>query len=144
MLFVQGCERNCPGCHNPATHARNGGHWASVSEVLGLIDQNPLLDGITLSGGEPFLQPGPCAVLSQEVHKRGLSVVVYTGFTFEELLCCGDSAKFTLLNETDLLIDGPYLESQRSLDLKFRGSRNQRIIDVPQSLAANKIIEHFW
>ena len=143
VLFVQGCERNCPGCHNPATHDLNGGRWANVEEILEVIDRNPLLDGITISGGEPFLQSGPCAVLSRESHKRGLSVVVYTGFTFEELLCCGDSDRLSLLKETDILIDGPYLESQRSLNLKFRGSSNQRMIDVPRSLITNKIIEHF-
>ncbi|MDD3586884.1 MAG: anaerobic ribonucleoside-triphosphate reductase activating protein [Thermoguttaceae bacterium] len=144
VLFVQGCERNCPGCHNPATHARTGGRWASVEEILEVVDRNPLLDGITISGGEPFLQSTPCAVLSREIHKRGLSVAVYTGFTFEEILCCPDSDHLSLLKETDILIDGPYLKNQRSLDLKFRGSSNQRIIDVPKSLAANKIIEHFW
>ncbi|MDD3588555.1 MAG: 4Fe-4S cluster-binding domain-containing protein [Thermoguttaceae bacterium] len=144
VLFVQGCERKCPGCHNPTTHAIDGGCWVSIAEILEFIDRNPLLDGITISGGEPFLQPAPCAVLSREIHRRSLSVAVYTGFTFEEILCCPDIDRLSLLKETDILIDGPYLENQRSLNLKFRGSANQRIIDVPKSLAVDKIIEHFW
>ena len=144
VLFVQGCERNCPGCHNPSTHSRNGGRWTTVNEVLNEINRNPILDGITLSGGEPFLQPSPLAVLSKEVRRRSLSVVVYTGFTFEEILCSGNADQFTLLHETDILVDGPYIESERSLALKFRGSANQRVINVQQSLNTKKIIEHFW
>ena len=144
VLFVQGCERNCRGCHNPSTHSRTGGRWATVNELLNEIDQNPILDGITLSGGEPFLQASPLAVLSKEVRRRSLSVVVYTGFTFEEILCSGNADQLALLHETDLLVDGPYIESERSLALKFRGSANQRVIDVQQSLNTKKIIEHFW
>ncbi len=112
-------------CHNPATYDLNGGRLASIEEILERIDRNPLLDGITISGGELFLQPGPCAVLSRESHKRGLSVVVYTGFTFEEILCCGDSDRLSLLKETDLLIDGPFIASQRSLNLKYQDSQGK-------------------
>ncbi len=143
VLFVQGCERNCPGCHNPSTHSRNGGRWTTVNEVLNEINKNTILDGITLSGGEPFLQASPLAVLSKEVRRRSLSVVVYTGFTFEEILCSDDVDQLALLHEADFLVDGPYIESERSLALKFRGSANQRVIDVRRSLNSKKIIEHF-
>ena len=135
-IFTQGCPHRCPGCHNPQTHDPAGGAWGDTDEVAAAMAENPLLDGITLSGGEPFLQPAPCLALAEAAHRLGLDVWTYTGYTWEELLAEGDAARLALLWETDVLMDGPFLLAERSLELRFRGSRNQRAIDVRKSLEA--------
>ncbi len=99
-------------------------------EIMAEFAENPLLAGITFSGGEPFCQPGACAQIAKKVHQMGRDVVVYTGFTLEELLAMQDAGVTALLNETDLLIDGPFILEERDLTLTFRGSRNQRLIDL--------------
>ena len=138
VVFAQGCPHHCPGCHNPETHPFDGGKLVPISRILEEIAKNPLLKGITLSGGEPFCQPGPLAELAQAVHARGLDVMTYTGFTWEQLL---EKEKMepevgALLRECDVLVDGRFLLEEKSLLLKFRGSANQRILDVPKSRAA--------
>ncbi len=138
-VFTQGCMHNCPGCHNPHTHDPNGGREIVIDEIVDNIKKNPLLDGITLTGGDPFLQAGPCALLAQKVKQLGLTVVTYTGYTLEELLKRPDF--MPLLKQTDILIDGPFQIEKRSLDLLYKGSLNQRIIDVPASLKAGKTVE---
>lgn len=139
-IFTQGCLHNCPGCHNPQTHDPNGGSWADTEDILAAAAENPLLDGITLSGGDPFLQPVPCLALAEGVHKIGLNVWTYTGYTWEALLEENDAEKLALLKETDVLVDGPFLLAERSLELRFCGSRNQRLIDVKKSLAEDKVV----
>lgn len=139
-IFTQGCPHHCPGCHNPQTHDPNGGSWGDTDDILAVIAENPLLDGITLSGGDPFMQPKECTELAKGAHKYGLNVWTYTGYTWEALFAENDPDKITLLKESDVLIDGPFLLAERSLELKFKGSRNQRIIDVKKSLEAGKII----
>ena len=141
-VFVQGCPHGCPGCHNPQTHDMNGGRDASVAEILGRLDDNPLLSGVTLSGGEPFMQPLACAAIAHEAHSRGLNVWTYTGYTIEALLEmsheCGDVR--TLLSETDVLVDGPFILAEKSLDCPWRGSKNQRLIDAKASLQAERAV----
>lgn len=128
VIFAQGCKHNCIGCHNPESHSFNGGELMDVEEIINRIKENPLLDGITLSGGEPFEQAEECGVLAKKVKELGLNVITYTGYTFEEVLT---KEKFTkLLIQTDTLIDGKFDIEQKSLMLKFRGSKNQRVIDV--------------
>lgn len=139
-IFTQGCLHNCPGCHNPQTHDPNGGSWADTEDILAAAAENPLLDGITLSGGDPFLQPVPCLALAEGAHKLGLNVWTYTGYTWEALLEENDAEKLALLKETDVLVDGPFLLAERSLELRFCGSRNQRLIDVKKSLAEDKVV----
>lgn len=139
-IFTQGCLHNCPGCHNPQTHDPNGGSWADTEDILAAAAENPLLDGITLSGGDPFLQPVPCLALAEGAHKLGLNVWTYTGYTWETLLEENDADKLALLKETDVLVDGPFLLAERSLELQFCGSRNQRLIDVKKSLAEDKVV----
>lgn len=139
-IFTQGCLHNCPGCHNPQTHDPEGGSWADTEDILAAAAENPLLDGITLSGGDPFLQPVPCLALAEGAHKIGLNVWTYTGYTWEALLEENDADKLALLKETDVLVDGPFLLAERSLELQFCGSRNQRLIDVKKSLAADKVV----
>lgn len=139
-VFTQGCPHRCEGCHNPETHDENSGIEIPVVEIVGKMRANPLTDGVTLSGGEPFSQADDCAEIAEAAKKEGLSVWTYTGYTFEELLQSGDRHIRNLLALTDVLVDGPYVESERSLNLKWRGSRNQRLIDVPKSLAEGNTV----
>lgn len=139
-IFTQGCPHNCPGCHNPQTHDPNGGSWGDTEDILAAAAENPLLDGITLSGGDPFMQPVPCLELAKGAHKISLNVWTYTGYTWEALWQENDPEKIALLKESDVLIDGPFLLAERSLELKFKGSRNQRTIDVKKSLEAGEVV----
>lgn len=127
-VFTQGCPHRCPGCHNPETHDFNGGRMIDTSEIIAMLDANPLLDGVTLSGGEPFCQPEACKVIADAAYERGLNVWCYTGFTWEALVQRACPQELALLNSIDVLVDGRYMEEQRTLELPFRGSRNQRII----------------
>ena len=129
-VFTQGCPRRCPGCHNPETQPLVGGRTTTVGAVVAELNENPLLTGLTLSGGEPFLQPGALLPLARAAHARGLDVWSYTGFTLEELRAQGDTDVDALLEELDVLVDGDYREELRDLTLHFRGSRNQRVIDL--------------
>lgn len=132
VVFTQGCKHKCKGCHNPESHSFTGGYLMEIEEILQEIKSNPLLDGLTLSGGEPFEQWEACSELAKEVKKLGLNVVTYTGYTFEEILK-NDSFKKLLL-QTDTLIDGKFEIDEKSLLLQFRGSKNQRIINVKRFL----------
>lgn len=127
-VFTQGCPHHCHGCHNPQTWSLDGGHEIDTEEIVQKLKANPLLSGITFSGGEPFLQPAPLTELARAAHKLGLDVWSYTGFTLEELEKRTDVQQ--LLNEVDVLVDGPYVEALRDLTLRFRGSSNQRIINL--------------
>lgn len=138
-VFVQGCPHGCPGCHNPQTHPFEGGSTATVEEVFADFQRNPILKGITLSGGEPFCQAAALAQLAALVHSAGKDVVVFTGYIYEDLLRMDNPAVHALLDETDLLIDGPYLEAQRDLELRFRGSANQRLIDMPRTRQEGRV-----
>jgi anaerobic ribonucleoside-triphosphate reductase activating protein len=133
VLFTQGCERNCPGCHNPATHDKNGGFDMSISQILSEIKKNPLIDGVTFSGGEPFLQTFPLINLAREIKKLGLNLIVYSGYTVKELESI-DGAK-ELLDLADVLIDGAFMEEEKSLEIPFRGSRNQQIIKLTDKIS---------
>ena len=112
-----------------------------TSEIVRYAAENPLLDGVTLSGGEPFCQPEACAEIAREVRKAGLSVWSYSGYTFEQLLE-GNPEYRTLLDELDVLVDGPFILQKRTLDMRFRGSSNQRLIDVKKSLASGEAVEY--
>lgn len=142
VIFAQGCKHNCKGCHNPTTHSFDGGEYIEIDDVLKELKKNTLLDGVTLSGGDPFEQADSFAQLAREVKKMGKNVVTYTGYTFEQLIKFSSEREGykELLENTDILIDGPFVLEQRSLQLKFRGSKNQRIIDVPKSLKNNEIL----
>lgn len=146
VVFTQGCPHNCPGCHNPDTHDINDGYAADVAGFVQYIDRvvtrNRLLKGITFSGGEPFLQARPLAYLAGKVKLLGLTIVTYSGFTFEQLAAMAVKRKDIedLLAKTDMLIDGPYKEAERDLGLAFCGSRNQRLIDLAATRAAGQIV----
>lgn len=129
-VFVQGCHQDCPGCQNPETHPMNGGEWKDAEDVLELFKSNPLLQGITFSGGEPFLQPAVLAWLAMQVHALGKDVISFSGYTLEQLLDMSlqHSAILDLLDQLDALVDGPYIEALKSMDLLYRGSSNQRYL----------------
>lgn len=137
-VFTQGCPHHCPGCHNPQSHSFEGGQLRDIDEILTMAKENPLLDGITLSGGEPFCQPEACAQIAVGAHKLGLNVWCYTGYSYENLLASKE--KHALLEQVDILVDGPFILEERSLDIRFRGSKNQRIIDVKNSLLENRVV----
>lgn len=143
VVFSQGCRHNCEGCQNPQTHDFNGGYMSDVDKIITEIKKDPLLKGVTLSGGDPFEQAENFSVLAKEVHGLGLDVVTYTGYTFEQLYKGMEKNEGWrhLLSETDILIDGKFVLSKKSLDCKFRGSTNQRVIDAKKSLAAGKAVE---
>ena len=141
-VFAQGCPHRCPGCHNPETHPFDGGRDADTDRIIEIMLDNPLLDGITLSGGDPFRQPEACTVLAKAAKENGLNVWAYSGWTFEELLKMAEenAGIRELMNYTDVLIDGPFILKERTLELRFRGSKNQRMIDVPSSLAKGECV----
>ena len=140
-IFVQGCTHDCPGGQNPETHDPDGGYVKTVDDIVAAMERNPLLDGITFSGGEPMEQPVPLVELADAAHARNLNVWCYTGYTFEQLLDGKPSKEAReLLDHVDVLVDGPFILSQRSLDLHWKGSANQRVIDVPSSLESGEVV----
>jgi len=128
VVFTQGCPHGCPGCHNPDTHDPASGKEVAVEAVIQDMLQNPLTDGLTLTGGEPFLQPEDCAAIARAARAAGLNVWCYSGWTLEQLREMPEAER--LLREIDVLVDGPYRQEQRSLTLNWRGSENQRIIEI--------------
>ena len=136
VIFTQGCPHHCPGCHNSQTHPFQGGRVAEVSGLLREIGEDPLLQGVTFSGGEPFCQPEPLCAVARGAKAMGKDVVCYSGYTLEQLVELGRDrpAILELLDLCDLLIDGPYREEERDLTLQYRGSANQRLIEHPGKL----------
>ncbi|WP_294515602.1 anaerobic ribonucleoside-triphosphate reductase activating protein [uncultured Intestinimonas sp.] len=139
-VFTQGCPHHCPGCHNPDTHDPAGGREVTVAELAQRMMANPLTDGLTLSGGEPFLQAEDCSALARLARERGLNVWTYTGYTYERLLEGDLPGALALLEQTDVLVDGPFLRAEKSYEALFRGSANQRLIDVKKSRTAGHVV----
>lgn len=131
-VFVQGCPHHCEGCHNPSSHAFEGGHILTLGKIAGEIVKNPLLDGVTFSGGEPFCYAKECAILAEFIKSKGMNVWAYSGFTLDELIAKAKTdeniAKF--LSLIDVLVDGRFVLAQKNLMLRFKGSENQRIINL--------------
>lgn len=144
VIFTQGCPHHCEGCHNPETHDMNGGKLESITTLAEDITKNPLLKGITLSGGEPFMQAKKLAKLLSLIDLKRYSVMTYTGFKYEYLISNAndDNGYLELLKLTDVLIDGKFMKDLKSSSAKFRGSTNQRAIDVKSSLKENSVILH--
>lgn len=141
-VYCQGCPHDCPGCHNPGTHAFGEGKDTRISAIMAEIKKNPLLQGVTFTGGEPFCQAEGLLTLAKEVRKHNLDIVVFTGFTYEELeeMAEENPAVDSLLSLCDILVDGRFLQSERDLSLRFRGSRNQRIIDLSATRKGQEIV----
>lgn len=138
VIWTQGCGHHCKGCHNPETWSFEEGYLIDVKDVINEIDNLSGQDGITFSGGDPLYQVDACLKIAKHCKERDLNVWCYTGFLYEDLL--KNDKYLELLKYIDVLVDGPFILSQRSLDLKFKGSENQRVIDVPNSLKENKIV----
>lgn len=138
VVWTQGCPHNCKGCHNPTTHDFDGGYLVDVDEVIEDLKNIDGQDGITLSGGDPVCQSDACIEICRAAHEMGLNVWCYTGFTYESMLLNPKHRK--LLEEIDVLVDGKFILEEKSLDIYFRGSRNQRIIDVAKSLTEEKVV----
>lgn len=138
VVFAQGCSFGCPGCHNPQTHAFGAGVDRSPEEIFAEIRRNPLARGVTFSGGDPFFQAEAFSALAALLKEAGYEVAAYTGFTWEALAAGGSAAQRELLARLDVLVDGRFEIAQRDLGLRFRGSANQRVIDVPASLEARE------
>lgn len=142
-IFTQGCPHHCEGCHNPQTHDFNGGRYADCDKIIEKIRHNKLTSGVTFSGGEPFCQPEPCAYIAQKLKEMNYHLMAYTGFEFEKLLEMAekDGHIMDFLNCLDIIIDGKFDIKQRSLELKYKGSANQRTIDVKESIKQGRVVE---
>ncbi|MEY8562865.1 anaerobic ribonucleoside-triphosphate reductase activating protein [Eggerthellaceae bacterium 3-80] len=139
-IFVQGCSHACPGCHNADSQPKTGGTSTTVDALMAQVEANKLISGVTLSGGEPFEQAHACAEIARRAHALGLNVWAYSGYLFEDLQAdCTPGAK-ELLDEIDILVDGPFVQARHSFDLEWRGSSNQRIIDVKASTAQGSVV----
>lgn len=137
-IFTQGCPHHCPGCHNVHTWPSDGGNWVDTSEILREIRRDTLLQGVTFSGGEPFEQAEALVALAEQIREIPLGIWVYTGYTWEEIMAAENPAWHALLAQTDVLVDGRFVESEKSYALTFRGSANQRMLDVRASLTAGQ------
>jgi anaerobic ribonucleoside-triphosphate reductase activating protein len=138
VIWTQGCFHDCEGCHNPETHDPNGGISEDVENILKFINDSRLQRGITLSGGEPFLQAKELMPIAEAAIKKGMNIWIYSGYKYEQLM--EDDVKRALLLKADILVDGPFVLAQKDTRLAFKGSKNQRIIDVKASEKAGKVI----
>lgn len=139
-IFTQGCPHHCPGCHNPQTHPFKGGKTYPLKKFKKDLTENPLLYGVTFSGGDPFSQAKALIPYAKFVKEKGLELACYSGFLFEQLYSNSVPFARELLQYVDILIDGKFVLSQKSLDCRFKGSKNQRTIDVQASLKEGKVI----
>ncbi len=142
-VFTQGCPHHCKGCHNEQTWDFDGGYESSTERILEEAQKDPLLRGLTFSGGEPFSQAENMAILAKDAKALGYDIFCYTGYTFEKLVSEFDAHPEykELLEQCDWLVDGPFILDKRSLMLKFRGSTNQRILDVKKSLESGVAVD---
>lgn len=137
-IYLAGCRHQCPGCHNPQSWDENGGTAMSIGEILNIVEENEM--PVTLTGGDPLFQARALLPLCQSLKDKGINVWCYTGYKFEEIL--RDSTLSQLLPYIDVLVDGPFISTLRDTTLHFRGSSNQRLINIPLTLATSQI--HTW
>lgn len=142
VFFAQGCKHNCPGCFNPDTHDFTGGEERNMDELIKDVLDNPILKGVTFSGGDPFEQADKFAYMARQFRNNGLNVWSYTGYKFENIIkqLENNNGWKDLLNNIDVLVDGRFEKDKMQDGLKFRGSLNQRIIDIKESLKTGKIV----
>ena len=142
VIFAQGCNHKCEGCHNPATHSMSGGYDIETDFLIKDILNSKYIDGVTFSGGEPFLQSEAFLTIAKALKQHNIHIISYTGYTLEQILEDNHSSRLELLGHIDILIDGPYIEKLRDISLAYRGSKNQRIIDVKNSLLYKEVKFH--
>ena len=142
VIWTQGCSHHCRGCQNPQTWDFEGGAEVPIDMVLEAIDELEYHDGITFSGGDPMYQPESCNIIAKYCKEKGYNIWVYTGYTFEQLkrLAKKDPSYIDFLNNIDVLVDGKFVMKEKDLNCLFRGSRNQRLINVPETLKTGKIV----
>lgn len=142
VIWTQGCPHKCRGCHNPGTHSFEDGVLVDLEEVKEALSEVEHQTGVTFSGGDPMCQPEACLELAKYCHQLGLNIWLYTGYTYEQLRMISkhNEAIMDLLREIDVLVDGKFVLEEKSLNLKFKGSRNQRVIDMPQTIKQGMII----
>lgn len=143
VFFSQGCKHKCKGCFNPDTHDFNGGELRNMDELIKDVLDNPMLQGVTFSGGDPFEQAEKFAYMAQSLKKNGVNIWCFTGYTFEYILDNLDKREGwrELINNIDVLVDGRFEEEKKKEGIKFRGSTNQRLIDVKKTLSSTEIVE---
>ncbi len=143
VIWFQGCSHNCFGCHNPETHDFNAGEIMSLEDMKKQIDELEFQTGVTFSGGDPMMQVEALTELASYVKEKGMNVWVYTGYTFEELLVLADKNKAYMdaMKQIDVLVDGKFVMDLKSFDVQFRGSSNQRILDMKKSLEKEKAVK---
>lgn len=142
VIWTQGCSHNCEGCHNPETHSFKEGTLFEVEEIKKQISNLNNQDGITFSGGDPMMQAEACNALAEHIKSLNMNIWCYTGYTYEQLITLSEKNKSIkkFLENIDVLVDGRFILNQKSFNLRFKGSRNQRIIDVKKSLQKNKVV----
>lgn len=142
VIFAQGCIHNCKGCFNPDTHDMQGGQMMNMDKIIEDIKNNPLIKGVTFSGGDCLEQADKFAYMAKEIKKLGLNIWCYTGYTYEYILKNKDKRVGwnELLNSIDVLVDGKFEEDKQDASLRYKGSINQRIIDIKESLKSNKVV----
>lgn len=138
VIFAQGCSHKCAECHNPETHDFEGGYEVDADNLIDDIRNTKHIDGVTLSGGDPFYQNEAFSYIAGKLKEKDMNIVAYSGFTYEQIL--QDNKMKPMLENIDVLIDGPYIASQRTLSMPFRGSKNQRAIDIRKSRLQNKTV----
>lgn len=137
-VYSSGCPHHCPGCHNPQSWSIDNGHPVDTEDILKVILDDPFAD-VTFSGGDPMFQPQGFADLAKSIKQQSTkNIWCYTGFLFEELL--KNPAQKALLEQIDVLVDGRFIEALKDEELLFRGSSNQRIIDVQESLKKGETV----
>lgn len=140
VIFTQGCPHHCPGCHNPQTHDFSGGEDADVEKILAEIFENPILSGVTFSGGEPFCQAESLVSIAKILKEKGKHLMIYTGYLLEQLQKMENPSVHKLLELADVIVDGPFIMEEKNLTLSYRGSENQRVIDMGKTRAAGEIV----
>ena len=142
VIWTQGCSHCCKGCQNPQTWDFKGGGLVPIDMVLSAIDELERQSGITFSGGDPMFQPEACSEIAAYCKDKGYNIWVYTGFTYEELMKMSEKKPIyrEFLSNVDVLVDGKFIMEKRNLNLLFRGSSNQRLIDIPKTLESGEIV----
>ena len=140
VIFTQGCPHQCPGCHNPQTHDFEGGQDADIEKILDEIFKNPLLSGVTFSGGEPFCQAEGLVPIAEAVKEKGRHLMIYTGYLLEQLQKMENPGVKRLLELADIIVDGPFVLAERNLTLSYRGSENQRVIDMAKTRKEGEVV----